>query len=67
MEHSFVLPCDSHLSCASVSKMLALSEVQVPQEKIFGSAISTKDGQLNPSSSFFLITWFHSLMLHIDF
>lgn len=53
MEHSLVLLCDAHLSCATVSKMLALSEVQVPQEKIFGSATSTKDAQLNPPPVFF--------------
>lgn len=53
MEHSLVFLCDAHLTCASVSKMLALSEVQVPQEKIFGSATSTKGAQLNSSSSFF--------------
>lgn len=66
MEHSLVLLGAAYLSCASVSKMLALSEVQVPLEKIFSSATSTRDAQLNPSSSFFLITWFCSIF-HIDF
>lgn len=53
MEHSLVLLCDVHLSRATVSKMLALSEVQVPQEKIFGSSTSTKDAQFYPPPLFF--------------
>lgn len=48
MERGLVLLCDAHLSCASFSKMLALSEVQVPQEKIPGGDTSAKDAHLHP-------------------
>lgn len=42
MEHSLVLLRDAHLSCAPVSKMLALSEVQSHKKKYLAVPLPQK-------------------------